>query len=72
MNFKEYKKGEYTIWECADGEKEWYLNGELHREDGPAVNDCDGDKEWWLNNKQYTEKEWKYEMRNRKLEALGI
>ena len=26
-----------------------YLNGQLHRIDGPAVESVDGDKEWWLN-----------------------
>ena len=31
-----------------DGEKVWYLNGELHREDGPAIEMLDGIKEWWL------------------------
>ena len=30
----------------------WYLNGEHHREDGPAVERADGDKEWWLNGEE--------------------
>jgi len=30
-------------------DKEWYLNGNLHREDGPAVESANGDKEWYLN-----------------------
>ena len=29
----------------------WYLNGERHRVDGPAVEDVDGTKVWWLNGK---------------------
>jgi hypothetical protein len=33
----------------ANGTKEWYLNGQLHRTDGPAMEWADGDKEWWLN-----------------------
>jgi hypothetical protein len=33
------------------GTKIWYLNGELHREDGPAIEYTKGDKEWWLNGK---------------------
>ena len=33
------------------GNKYWYLEGELHREDGPAVEYPDGTKEWYLNYK---------------------
>jgi hypothetical protein len=32
-----------------DGDKEWRLNGNLHRVDGPAVEFANGDKEWYLN-----------------------
>jgi hypothetical protein len=32
------------------GTKIWRLNGELHREDGPAVEYDDGSKFWYLNN----------------------
>jgi hypothetical protein len=27
----------------------WYINGKLHREDGPAVKYASGDKEWYIN-----------------------
>ncbi len=30
-----------------DGTIEWYLNGELHREDGPAIIKRDGTKAWY-------------------------
>ena len=30
------------------GTKEWYVNGLLHREDGPAVINADGSQEWWI------------------------
>lgn len=33
----------------------WYLNGDLHRTDGPAVIHPDGSKEWWLNNMLHRE-----------------
>ena len=33
----------------TDGSKMWWLNGNLHRIDGPAVERADGTKEWWLN-----------------------
>ena len=28
---------EYTVKVWANGDKSWYLNGKLHREDGPAI-----------------------------------
>jgi hypothetical protein len=31
------------------GEKRWFLNGKLHREDGPAVEYPNGTKHWFLN-----------------------
>lgn len=30
---------------------EWRLNGDIHRENGPAVIHDDGSKEWWVNDK---------------------
>ena len=35
----------------TDGAKQWYLNGKLHRTDGPAVEYSDGAKFWYLNGK---------------------
>ena len=32
-----------------NGNRRWYLNGELHRIDGPACEYVDGTKYWWLN-----------------------
>jgi hypothetical protein len=32
-----------------DGTKRWYLNGKLHRTDGPAIEYANGDKRWYLN-----------------------
>ena len=34
-------------------DKRWYLNGQCHREDGPAVEWADGTKEWWLNGQRH-------------------
>ena len=48
----ENKNGEYTD---EYGTVEWYLNGELHREDGPAVEHADGSKEWYLNGECHRE-----------------
>jgi len=33
----------------------WYLNGKLHREDGPAAIDPNGTKRWYLNGKRHRE-----------------
>ena len=46
---------EYTVKVSADGNKFWYLNDKLHREDGPAVEYADGDKFWYLNGKIHRE-----------------
>ena len=41
----------YSVNVYEDGTKEWYLNGELHRIDGPAIECADGSKQWYLNGK---------------------
>tara|TARA_S200002703_G_C3786406_1_gene242494 strand:- start:1 stop:378 length:378 start_codon:yes stop_codon:yes gene_type:complete len=35
--------------------KAWWINGYLHRLDGPAIEDDDGDKEWWVDGKYHRE-----------------
>ena len=37
------------------GDKCWYLNGKLHRENGPAVEHANGDKWWCLNGERHRE-----------------
>ena len=40
----------YTgIIQYPNGTKEWYLNGERHKTDGPAIEYPDGAKYWYLN-----------------------
>ena len=46
---------EYTVTVDDYGTKMWYLNGELHREDGPAVEYADGDKFWFLHGERHRE-----------------
>jgi len=36
---------------AANGTKSWWLNGKLHRKDGPAIIRYDGHKEWIINGK---------------------
>jgi hypothetical protein len=39
--------------------KEWYLNGELHRVDGPAIDyPLAGYQRWFLNGIEYSQEEW--------------
>ena len=37
------------------GNKTYWRNDRLHREDGPAVDCADGEKGWWLNGKLHRE-----------------
>jgi hypothetical protein len=56
--------------EYNNGDKFWFINGQRHREDGPAIEWNDGFKSWFLNDVEYTEQEYKYEMRSRNLKKL--
>ena len=38
---------EYKVKVYNDGTKKWFLNGQHHREDGPAVEGADGSKRWY-------------------------
>ena len=43
----------YKVQVDDDGDKVWYLNNKLHREDGPAVEFSNGSKMWYLNNQRH-------------------
>lgn len=57
IEFKRYIKNdplqEKEIYFTHNGGISWYLNGDFHREDGPAMVYCDGRKWWWLEGKRY-------------------
>ena len=57
--YKEYKVKEngieYDIKEYTNGSKHWYLNGERHRENGPAIECANGDKFWFFNGVEVNE-----------------
>ena len=38
-----------------DGSQHWYRNGELHREDGPAIVYPNGPQHWYRNGKSHRE-----------------
>ena len=40
------------------GNSFWYLNGKLHREDGPAVEWSNQYKQWFINDVELTEEEF--------------
>jgi hypothetical protein len=42
-----------TLSISSSGTKRWRLNGQYHREDGPAIEFADGDKFWWLNGERH-------------------
>jgi len=66
------------IWHREDGPavvypngfKCWYINGLRHREDGSAIEYGNGIKKWYLSGIEYTEQEYKYKTRSRKLKLL--
>ena len=46
---------EYKVKVYPSGTRHWYLNGNLHREDGPAIENSYGSKEWYLNGNLHRE-----------------
>ena len=59
IEFKRYIKNnpsqEKKITILTSGDKLWFLNGKLHREDGPAIEWSDGLKQWYLKGELYSE-----------------
>ena len=45
----------YEVTEHDDGTQSWRLNGNLHREDGPAIITSTGNQEWWVTGKLHRE-----------------
>ena len=43
--------------EYAD-RREWHLDGQRHREDGPAVEYANGSRAWWIDGEKLTEEEF--------------
>jgi hypothetical protein len=46
---------EYKVRVHLNGDRSWCLNGNLHREDGPAIEKISGTKFWYLNGKLHRE-----------------
>jgi len=45
----------YEVKVYANGDRYWYLNGKLHREDGPAIEHANGGKCWYVNGLRHRE-----------------
>lgn len=58
---------EYTVKVYPNGSKFWWLNEELHREDGPAIEWLDGTKEWYLNGVELSEQDFNTRMNTKEL-----
>ena len=52
---KELSRKGYSYEVDSNGNKYWYLNGNRHREDGPAVEWANGSKCWYINGKKHRE-----------------
>jgi len=46
---------EMVIDKNGNEDKSWYLNGNLHREDGPAIERGNGDKLWLIDSRLHRE-----------------
>jgi antitoxin component YwqK of YwqJK toxin-antitoxin module len=55
VKFDKIPKDFTGIVECRTGRKGYYLNGKLHREDGPAFTEASGTKYWLANGKLHRE-----------------
>jgi len=44
---------EYTVQVFDNGDKKWFINGRLHREDGPAIEHASGSKSWFINGNRH-------------------
>ena len=45
----------YKVDVYDNGGEEWYLNGQRHREGGPAIERASGTKAWYLNGQRHRE-----------------
>jgi len=54
----------YTVDVFSDGTKNWYLDGKLHNEHGPAIEWTDGTKLFFLNGKLLTQEEFENQKEN--------
>ena len=64
----EYK---VKVVEYTNGTKYWYMNGQYHRIDGPAIEYADGSKSWYINGKYYSEQSFNEYINKQNKPCLG-
>jgi hypothetical protein len=52
-----------AVWYKNNGIKKWYLNGKLHREDGPAWIYNNGREDYYLNGKYLPKEDYEIEVK---------
>ena len=57
------------IENSPNGTKFWFLNGKLHRLDGPAIETPDGTKYWYLNDEKVS---WEQVFRQAKTPEIEL
>ena len=45
----------YEVRVFPNGNRDWLLNGKIHREDGPAIEEANGSKHWYRNHLRHRE-----------------
>jgi hypothetical protein len=56
LDYRNFEKKLHRIKGYAvkdDGTRQWWVNGERHRTDGPAIEWSDGEKFWYVNGKRH-------------------
>ena len=56
----------YEVYINDNGNEEWRLNGQLHRENGPAFTYANGMYVWYLEGKWFSKEGYNKEMAKRK------
>jgi hypothetical protein len=56
--------------EYITGNKEWFVDGKRHRDNNPAIITSNGTKHWFIEGEEYTEKEFLYYTRKKKIALI--
>jgi len=65
FNGRRHREGDLPAVEWQNGDKEWWIHGKLHRENGPAVESAIGYKWYCLDNQGYSEEDYWKEIKER-------
>jgi len=71
MDYMSAEENKYTgSFITGGGIKVWLVNGERHREDGPAILFPDGDEWWYLHGRMINQQQKKQLIRKTKIQKL--